>query len=542
MCCRKFRKSFLELTTVALAFLTATCFGSNPFITSIYCADPSAHVWLDGRLYVYPSHDVDPPLGSNLMDRYHVFSTTDMVHWRDEGEILRASEITWSGPPGGFMWAPDCAYANGKYYFYFPHPSDPSGTNWNYTWKIGVAVSLSPCRDFTPLTNYIQGVGGFSMIDPAVFVDTDGQAYLYYGGGGNCVGVKLKSDMTEIDGDVQPMTNLVDFHEATWVFKRNGIYYLTYADNNPSGNQMRYATSSVPLGPWTYQGIYMGPADSGTTHGSVVEYHGQWYQFYHDDVISGQGNLRSLCVDVLNFDTNGNILPLVETTNGPPANGPAPPPSTNTIIYSVTNGIVGNGAVFVSDNAAWDGWCIQNMHISTNTFFELSDVDGGPNGGLTSMDIHFATQDTGVKLRVTVNGEDYSFINTLYTGGWSTFTGDSYLTIPLGPGPTNVIRFNGGNGGINPDYVAFTSLPLPPWNAQIETDKNFGFRSNQFGFDVCGADWTFAVDAATNLNNPIWSPLATNTILNGGITNGMFYFSDNQWTNYSARFYRVRSP
>jgi Glycosyl hydrolases family 43 len=532
----------IGLAAFAAASLTATCFGGNPFITSIYTADPSAHVWSDGRLYVYPSHDVDPPLGSNLMDRYHVFSTEDMVHWRDEGEILRSGQVPWSGPPGGFMWAPDCAYANGKYYFYFPHPSDPSGTNWNYTWKIGVAVSLSPCRDFTPLTNYIQGVGGFAMIDPDVFIDTDGQAYLFYGGGGNCAMAKLNPDMISIEGRPQTVTNLVDFHEGTWVFKRNGIYYLTYADNNPSGNQMRYATSSSPLGPWTYKGIYMGPADSGTTQGSVVEYHGQWYQFYHNDAISGQGNLRSVCVDLLNFDTNGDILPLVETTNGPPANGPAPAPSTNTVIYSVTNGIVGNGAIFVQDNAAWDGWCVQDMHISTNTFFELSDVDGGPNGGLTLMDVHFAVQGNGSKLRLTVNGEDYSYINTLNTGGWSTFKGDSYLTIPLGPGPTNVILLTGGNGGVNPDYVAFTPLPLPPWNAQVQFDSNFGFKSNEFGFDIYGADWPFVVDAATSLDHPIWAALATNTITNGGTTNGVAYFSDAHWTNYPARYYRVRSP
>ncbi len=469
-------RSALGLAMVFASFAT-TSFGANPFITSIYCADPSAHVWSDGRLYVYPSHDIDPPLGSNLMDRYHVFSTDDMVHWRDEGEILRSSEVSWAGPPGGFMWAPDCAYKNGIYYFYFPHPSDPSSTNWNNTWKIGMATSIEPARGFTSI-GYIQGVGGFSMIDPAVFMDTDGQAYLYYGGGGNCAGVKLKPDMTEIDGTVQAMTNLTDFHEATWVFKRNGIYYLSYADNNASGNQMRYATSSAPLGPWTSQGIYMPPSSSGTTHGSVVEYNGQWYQFYHNDAISGQGNLRSLCVDVLNFDANGNILPLVETTNGPPANGPAPVAGTNTIIYGVTNGTVGNGAIFASDSAAWDGWCVQDMHVATNTFFQLSEVDGGPEGGLDALDLHFAVQTTGSKLMLNVNGADYSYLNTPATGGWSTFTGNALLTVPLGPGPTNVILFTGGNGGVNPDYVAFTPLPPGPWNAQVQNDASFGVQTN----------------------------------------------------------------
>src|SRR5215470_15017375 len=78
---------------------------ANPFITSIYTADPSAHVWADGRLYVYPSHDIDPARGCDLMDRYHVFSTDDMVNWRDEGEILNASQVAWGRKEGGFMWA-----------------------------------------------------------------------------------------------------------------------------------------------------------------------------------------------------------------------------------------------------------------------------------------------------------------------------------------------------------------------------------------------------------------------------------------------------
>ena len=535
------RCALLLLVSVTVASWITTCFGSNPFITSIYTADPAAHVWSDGRLYVYPSHDIDPPIGSNLMDRYHVFSTSDLVHWRDEGEILRSSQIAWSGPPGGFMWAPDCAYANGKYYFYFPHPSDPSGTNWNYTWKIGVAISLSPCRDFTPLTNYIQGVGGFSMIDPDPFIDSDGQAYLFYGGGGNCAVAKLNPDMISIAAPSVAVTNLNDFHEGTWVFKRNNIYYLTYADNNPSGNEMEYATATNIMGPWTSQGVYMQTTGSGTTQGSVVEFNGQWYQFYHNDAVSGNGSLRSICVDVLSFDANGNILPVVQTTNGPPANGVTTPALTN-IIYSVTNGTVGNGSLFVNDPNAYDGWCIQNMHISTNTFFQLGGVDGGPNGGLNSMEIHFAEDINGSKLHLYVNGADYSFINTLNTGGWSTYTGTSFLTIPLGPGPTNVLLFTGGNGGVNPDYIAIGPLPLPPWNAQIQPDANFGLKSNQFGFDIYGADWTFAIDAATDLENPIWMPLATNTITNGGIINGISYFSDSQWTNYPARFYRLRSP
>ena len=86
----------------------------NPFITSLYLADPSAHVWQDGRLYVYPSHDNEPPRGCDLMDGYHVFSTDDMVHWTDHGEFLHSRDVTWGREEGGFMWAPDAADKDGN--------------------------------------------------------------------------------------------------------------------------------------------------------------------------------------------------------------------------------------------------------------------------------------------------------------------------------------------------------------------------------------------------------------------------------------------
>ncbi|MCI6551242.1 MAG: family 43 glycosylhydrolase [Prevotella sp.] len=285
----------------------------NPFVTSIYTADPSAHVWKDGRLYVYPSHDIDPPRGCDLMDRYHVFSTNDMVHWKDHGEILNSSQVEWGRKEGGFMWAPDCAYKNGKYYFYFPHPS---GTDWNRTWKVGVAVSKYPDKDFKVL-GYIPDLGdAFAMIDPCVFIDDDGQAYFYYGGGGRCVGAKLKDNMTELAEPLRPMQGLVDFHEATWIHKRKGIYYLSYADNHTEkgrgANRLCYAMSKSPLGPWTYKGVYLDPTGCDTSHGSIVEYKGQWYAFYHNQRISNQGNLRSICVDKLYFNEDGTIQKVIQ--------------------------------------------------------------------------------------------------------------------------------------------------------------------------------------------------------------------------------------
>jgi Beta-xylosidase len=299
----------------------------NPFIRHMYTADPSARVWDDGRLYVYASHDISPPRGCDLMDQYHVFSTDDMVHWTDHGEILRASQVPWGEPlrnDAKFMWAPDCAYKNGKYYFYFPHPNQ---SPWGNNWKIGIAVSDKPASGFVVLDHWLKGLPDKGEIDPCVFVDDDGQAYFYYGGGGKCFGATLKDNMMELDGELQPMQGLEDFHEAAWVHKRNGIYYLSYSDNHDEkndkegvkgDNRMRYATSENPLGPWIYRGIYMDPTDSYTNHGSIVEFKGQWYAFYHNSVLSeinGEPNdwLRSICVDKLYYNPDGTIRKVVQT-------------------------------------------------------------------------------------------------------------------------------------------------------------------------------------------------------------------------------------
>jgi len=300
----------LTIILAVTALVLASCrsrveLGPNPFVTHIYTADPSGHVWQDGRLYVYASHDIDPPRGCDLMDQYHVFSSADLKHWTDHGEILRASQVPWGRPEGGFMWAPDCAYRNGKYYFYFPHPSE---SNVAPSWKVGVAVSDRPDRDFKVLPQPMPGVGGWDLIDPAVFVDDDGKAYFYYGGGGKCYGAPLADDMVSLAGPLQVMQGLDDFHEAAWVHKYNGRYYLSYADNNEGANRLRYAIGDTPLGPWRSMGVFLGPQSCAMSHGSIVQFRGQWYVLYHcSDLSNGENALRSICIDPLYYNPDGSI-------------------------------------------------------------------------------------------------------------------------------------------------------------------------------------------------------------------------------------------
>ncbi len=283
---------------------------SNPFVSHMFTADPSAHVWEDGRLYVYPSTDNAPPRGYKTMDGYHVFSTEDMITWKDHGEILNSGQVAWGRKEGGFMWAPDCAYKDGVYYYYFPHPS---GADFKKTWKIGVATSTKPASDFKE-QGYIEGLEAF--IDPCVFIDDDDKAYLYIAGHNQCYGVKLKENMTELDGELIKQTGLDGFREGPFVFKRNDIYYLIYPDDFPKFNKMRYAMGKNPLGPWENNEVFLNSTDVITTHGSVVEYKGQWYLFYHNGNLSGGiGPNRSICFDPIYFNEDGTIK-MVEQTLG----------------------------------------------------------------------------------------------------------------------------------------------------------------------------------------------------------------------------------
>lgn len=448
----------------------------NPIIRNIYTADPSAHVWLDGRLYVYPSHDIDPPKGCDLMDQYHVYSTDDMVHWQDHGEILRASQVSWGRAEGGFMWAPDCAYKNGTYYFYFPHPS---GNDWGSTWKIGVATSQKPASDFT-VQGYIPGLE--PMIDPCVFIDEDGVAYFYYGGGGICKGGKLKDNMIEIDGDMKLMTGLEDFHEASWVHKRNGIYYLSYSDNNlKGGNQMRYAISGSPLGPWISRGVYMEPTGSSTNHGSIIEYKGQWYSFYHNSALSGHDWLRSVCIDSLYYDEEGNILKVKQTRLHGTTYVTLPVSIPGTI--EAENYDIGGQGVSYSDNDKANN----GNQYRTNEGVDIESLStGGYNvgwtnsgewleysvqiaeSGLYSAKFVVASPEGNARVHLLLNGKDLTgTVNINSTGGWQNYSNVVKSGILLTEG-RQIIQLFEETGGFNIDKIIF----------EKETQTGFGSGIN----------------------------------------------------------------
>jgi hypothetical protein len=294
-----------------------TALGTNPLITDQFTADPTARVF-EGRVYVYPSHDIREPAGYTgrpnwfVMEDYHVFSSANLTDWTDHGVILTQKDVPWADPAGFAMWAPDCVFKDGKYYFYFPAKAKDGSR------RIGVAVADSPAGPFTPQTNYMEGVFG---IDPGVFIDKDGGAYMYWGLKDALVMAKLKPDMLEIDGAPVPIDNLPKkgLQEGPFVFERKGVYYLTYPHVANKIERIEYATGSSPLGPFKWAGVLLDESESGcwTDHQSMVEYQGQWYLFYHDrDLSPAFDKRRAIRADKMYFEDDGSIRKVVPTLRG----------------------------------------------------------------------------------------------------------------------------------------------------------------------------------------------------------------------------------
>ncbi|HSD07124.1 glycoside hydrolase family 43 protein [Flavobacterium sp.] len=312
---------------------------SDPLVTHIYTADPSAHVF-DGKIYIYPSHDIDAgiPFNDNGdhfgMEDYHVFSM-DSIDSKavDNGVALHVNEVAWAEKQ---MWAPDAACKNGKYYLYFP------AKRADGIFQIGVAVSDSPVGPFKPEKEAIKG--SYS-IDPAVFEDKDGKHYIYFGGiwGGQLqkyrnnkfdknheeplaheaalgpIVARLTDDMLELDETPKEIKILDQngkvllagdnerrFFEASWVHKYNDKYYFSYSTGDT--HFICYAIGDSPYGPFVYQGKILNPVVGWTSHHSICEVDNEWYLFYHDSSLSkGVTHLRSIKVTKINYLPDGSI-------------------------------------------------------------------------------------------------------------------------------------------------------------------------------------------------------------------------------------------
>ena len=391
-------------------FLVNHAFATNPLIMDQFTADPTARVF-EGKIYVYPSHDIPVPPGSGArpnwfcMEDYHVFSSENLVDWTDHGVILDQTNVPWLTRKSYNMWAPDCVFKNGKYYFYFPTGG-----------RIGVAIADKPYGPFKPEEKPIAGAGG---IDPCVLIDDDGSSYLFTGGGGISV-AKLKDNMVEIESRPQRIANLPrpGLIEGPFAFKRNGIYYLTYphAAPNASGRQgserLEYSISTNAMGPYEWKGIITDTNQSGcwTEHHSIVEYKGQWYLFYHDDQLSPNFDKnRSIRADYLHFNPDGTIQKVIPTLRGV---GIVDAKSKIQIDRYSDISKDGVAVSFLNETNTFEGWKIALN--GKNTWVQFNKVDFG-KGDLKSVNARAASP-TGGSVEIHLDKVDGPLVAKLQIG------------------------------------------------------------------------------------------------------------------------------
>lgn len=316
--CKKAISTLSATLLFAQPVAAADSYSTNPIVRDIYTADPAPMVVGD-TLYVYTSHDEDELIdGFYTMFEWCCYSTKDMVNWTDHGVVFSKDDIAWAEDRA---WAPQVVERNGKFYMYCPIHKKNGGM------AIAVGVSDSPTGPFVDIGEPLIDEGDWNDIDPTVFIDDDGQAYLYFGNP-ELRYVLLNEDMVSYDKEVGivkvPMTEEsfgkgghatgTTYAEGPWFYKRGDLYYMVYAAfaEGAGSEHIAYSTSTSPTGPWEYRGVVM-TEEGGTytNHPGIVDFKDHSYLFYHTAQLPGGGLFnRSVCVAEFEYNEDGSIDPI----------------------------------------------------------------------------------------------------------------------------------------------------------------------------------------------------------------------------------------
>lgn len=395
----------------------------NPIVQTMYTADPAPLVHKD-TLFLYVGRDeAEAPKNHYLMREYRLFSTTDMVNWTDRGAVLRTSQISWSVGDASAAQVIEC---NGKFYWYISTMNNTPGKGGV---SIGVLVADNPAGPFKdPLgkalvTNDMttQAKHAWDDLDPTVYIDDDGQAYLFWGNG-ICYWVILNPDMISLASPIQAIDAKdkdvfgPGFTEAPWVYKRNDVYYMHYASCFPES--LHYSTAKNIQGPWSYQGEVM-PLERGsnTNHPGIIDYKGKSYFFYHNDALpNGHSYARSVAVEEFQYLPDGKMPLLKMTDKGiTKAVGVLNP---YTVVQAET-------IAFAEGVTAYDdkdrGVVIGEIH--QNDYIKVRAVDFGEKGA-TKFKATASSRYHGGTIEIRLNKIDGELIGSLqipYTGEWSNY-------------------------------------------------------------------------------------------------------------------------
>ena len=444
---KKSKSHFILLFIIGFAFNIANA--QNPVIRNQFSADPSARVFGD-KVYLYPSHDIVVQPGHGrpgwfCMEDYHVFSSSNLTDWKDHGVIVTQANVPWGNPQGYSMWAPDCIFRKGKYYFYFP--DGVKDTSYGRGFAIGVAVADKPDGPFTVEPNPIKDVHG---IDPNVFIDKDGQAYLYWAGG-NIYGSKLKENMFELASKPEVLGVLPDkgLKEGPYLFERNGIYYLTYPHVENKTERLEYATSNNPLGPFKFAGVIMDESpECWTNHQSVIEYKNQWYLFYHHNDLSPKFDKnRSVRIDSLFFNADGSIKKVIPSLRGVGITDA----SKEIQIDRYSDKSDGVSIDFLDTTNRFLGW--KTVFNKPGAWVQYNSVDFGRKA-LKAVTIR-ATSGTGATLQLRTGSIDGPIISEIKIPKSSQWNLATVKLLKFEPGVQNIFVTMKGDGDVQADWITF---------------------------------------------------------------------------------------
>jgi arabinoxylan arabinofuranohydrolase len=413
-----------------------------PLASHRFIADPAA-LEHNGRLYLYGSNDDDNTGNAYIMHSIVCTSTDDLKNWTDHGVVFDVPrDASWAR----YAWAPAVIARNDRFYLYF---GDNAGSG------IGVASSPSPSGPFVDargsrlVSTTTPGASGPNQwyFDPAVFIDDDGQAYLYFGGNGTSNGrvVQLGSDMISLAGPVSSLGIVLNFFEALFMHKLNGTYYLSYSAVPAVGQGIHYGMSTAsPTSGFTFRGeVLRAPTNFNNNHHAFVRYQGAWYAAYHNRSVSGGAVYkRNLCLDRLNYNPDGTLQPVISTTDGLPQLKPLDP------YVRVEAETIARQNGTETEPCSEGG--LDVGYIENGDWIRIRGVDFGSTGASSFMArVASATEGGNIELRLdSLTGPAVGTCEVQGTGGWQTWTTTSCSVDKISVQGVHdlYLRFTGGGG------------------------------------------------------------------------------------------------
>lgn len=448
----------LSVTVMSGSVQGKPTFADNPLAQNVYTADPAPMVY-DGTLYLYTSHDKDNSDYFYMPD-WQCYSTTDMQNWTHHGTVLSDTDFAYAEKDTA--WAAQCIERNGKFYMYCPLSNASGGGR-----VIGVAVSDSPTGPFKDAIGKPLVGPNWDYIDPTVFIDDDGQAYLYFGNP-QLYYVKLNDDMISYSGEIQKVdmsqgfgkSNDTDsrtgalYTEGPWFYKRDNLYYMLYAAEGIPEN-ISYSTSNSPTGPWTYRGVIMPKGENGsafTNHCGVTDYKGHSYFFYHNQRLPGGGGFnRSVAVEEFSYLSDGSF-PTIRMSD----DGPEQLESVNPYVRNEAEMICFESGI-ETETCSNGGMNVAN--IENGDYVKVSGVDFGDSAETFTASVASATDGGKIEIHLdSLTGPMVGALTVPATDGWQKWKEVS-CSVSGAEGEHDVyFRYSGGDGFLfNVDWWQFGS-------------------------------------------------------------------------------------